>query len=230
MNSFINPSHGDIEECSQPFICPNFSATCSKEKNLPSQTSEKKCECSFTFLTESSPEALPKPKMNFSKRSVENLIGKWDLYYHLPYIKSWDLSSYTIIMKNIDTVEKLVAINKYTPDLVIKQCMLFAMKTGITPRWEDPKNKNGGCFSFKVINKFVISVWKSLFYSMCGETIFEKMNDNLLVNGITISPKKNFCIIKIWMENCSIQDANLIVQIPNLVKQGCLFHKHDVSD
>jgi hypothetical protein len=65
---------------------------------------------------------------------------------------------------------------------------------------------------------------------MCGETIFEKDIHNNLVNGISISPKKNFCIIKIWMKNCSVQDPTLIVQIPYLTKQGCLFHKHDVND
>jgi hypothetical protein len=162
--------------------------------------------------------------------NLHYLIGKWDLYYHLPYIKKWDIDSYTIIMKDIDTLEKLVSINKCIPDLIIKQCMLFVMKNGITPRWEDPKNRNGGCFSFKVVNKFVPSVWKSLFYCVCGESVFENPSYNNLINGITISPKKNFCIIKIWMVNCSVQDPSLIVQIPNLVKQGCLFNKHEVEE
>jgi len=31
------------------------------------------------------------------------------------------------------------------------------------------------------------------------------------------------------MKNCSIQDANLIVSIPNLTKQGCLFRKHEAE-
>ena len=40
------------------------------------------------------------------------LIGKWDLYYHLPHDKNWDLSSYKKIMANIDNVEKVIAINE----------------------------------------------------------------------------------------------------------------------
>ena len=107
--------------------------------------------------------------------------------------------------------------------------MLFVMRTNITPRWEDENNKNGGCFSFKVINKYVMSVWKDLLYSLCGETIFTETKQNELITGITISPKKNFCIIKIWMKNCSVQDVNLIVSIPNLTKQGCLFKKHEAE-
>ena len=105
--------------------------------------------------------------------------------------------------------------------------MLFAMRKGITPMWEDPKNRNGGCFSFKVINKYVPSVWKSLLYALCGESLCNDPKYNSIINGITISPKKNFCIIKIWLCNCSVQDVNIIIPILNLPKQGCLFKKHE---
>ena len=46
--------------------------------------------------------------------------------------------------------------------------MLFIMKTGITPMWEDPKNREGGCFSYKITNKFVVDVWKKLSLLLCG--------------------------------------------------------------
>jgi hypothetical protein len=156
-----------------------------------------------------------------------SLIDKWNLYYHLPHDKKWDLSSYKIIMNEIDTVEKLIAINESIPENVIKYSMLFVMRNGITPMWEDPRNRNGGCFSFKVINKQVYSVWKTLFYALCGETLFKNKANHEYVNGITISPKKNFCIIKIWLENCVIQDPNAMIVIPNLSTHGCLFKKHE---
>jgi hypothetical protein len=155
-----------------------------------------------------------------------SLIDKWDLYCHLPSDKNWDLSSYKKIYE-IDDVQKLIAINETLPDVIVKNCMLFVMKSGITPMWEDPKNRNGGCFSFKVINKQVHGVWKTLFYTLCGETLSTDKKHNHLINGITISPKKNFCIIKIWLENCSVQDPNILIPIPNLSKQGCLFKKHE---
>ena len=156
-----------------------------------------------------------------------DLLGKWDLYYHLPYDKNWDISSYKKIMEDIESVDQLIALNENFPEKLVKYCMLFVMKKGITPMWEDPKNRNGGCFSFKVINKQVYTVWKSLFYALCGETLCVSKSHNSLVNGITISPKKNFCIIKIWLENCTVQDPNAIINIPNLLKQGCLFKKHE---
>jgi len=156
-----------------------------------------------------------------------NLIGKWNLYYHLPHDKQWDLQSYKSILSNIDTVESLVAINEHMSENIVKFCMLFVMRDGITPMWEDPKNRNGGCFSFKVINKQVPAVWKCLFYALCGETLCVDKTKSSSLNGITISPKKNFCIIKIWLDNCTMQDPNMIIPILNLSKQGCLFKKHE---
>jgi hypothetical protein len=50
---------------------------------------------------------------------------------------------------------------------------------------------------------------------------------NKHVNGITISPKKNFCIIKIWFDVAHYQDPNIIQDVPNLSKNGCLFKKHE---
>lgn len=154
------------------------------------------------------------------------LTDKWTLYYHLPNEKKWDLDSYKIIMCDIDNLDKLIAVNDNLTEKIIKNCMLFVMKNGITPMWEDPKNRNGGCFSFKVKNIFAASVWRSVFYALCGCTLFTKKEHHRLVNGITVSPKKNFCILKIWLEDYSLQDVSQIENIPNLYKPGALFKSH----
>jgi len=165
-------------------------------------------------------------QLNECLNESRSLHGKWDLYYHLPHDKQWDLSSYKFIAKNISTLDKLIALNETVPEKIVKHCMLFVMKSGITPMWEDVQNRKGGCFSFKVANKMVHEVWNHLFYSLCGETLCVNPEHNKYLNGITISPKKNFCIIKIWLQDCELQDPNVIIQIPNLSKQGCLFKKH----
>jgi hypothetical protein len=159
--------------------------------------------------------------------SQHSLLDKWNLYYHLPQDKNWELSSYTVILDKIDTVEKVISINEAIHENIVKNCMLFVMREGITPMWEDPRNRNGGCFSYKVVNKMVGEVWRSLFYALCGESLCVNDAHNKHVNGITISPKKNFCIIKIWLDTSSLQDPNIILSIPNLSKQGCLFKKHE---
>ena len=160
------------------------------------------------------------------KTETLHLNGKWDLYYHLPHDKQWDIASYKPISKDINTIDELIALNENIPEEIVKHCMLFVMKSGIKPMWEDEKNRDGGCFSFKVSNRFVHDVWKILFYSLCGETLCENCKNNNNINGITISPKKNFCIVKVWLKNCDLQDPTILTNIPNLSKQGCLFKKH----
>ena len=44
--------------------------------------------------------------------------------------------------------------------------MLFIMRYGIKPIWEYPKNRNGGCFFYKISSKDVHNVWKELTYVM----------------------------------------------------------------
>jgi len=156
-----------------------------------------------------------------------NLNGKWNLYYHLPDDKKWDLSSYTIILGDIQTAEEVIALNETIPDDLIKSCMFFLMRKGISPLWEDPQNRKGGCFSYRISNKQVPEVWKTLMYVCCGETLASQPKYYKHINGITISPKKNFCIIKIWLNTTEHQDPTFIKQIANLPVQGCLFKKHE---
>jgi hypothetical protein len=159
--------------------------------------------------------------------SSKPLMANWNLFYHLPQEKNWTVSSYKYIMKDINSLEKLVAITQVIPENIIRFCMLFVMLDGITPMWEDKKNRNGGCFSYKVTNKAVPEVWKELMCSLCGHTLTVNKTHMDLITGITISPKKNFCIIKIWLTDCSLQDPTSIIPIENLSKMGCIFRKHE---
>ena len=151
---------------------------------------------------------------------------RWNYYYHLLDDKSWTLESYKFIMQDIDSVESLIGVNEMVTDHIIKNCMLFVMKSGITPMWEDKQNREGGCFSYKVVNKTVTSVWRKLMYLLCCNSLTVDPKHNDLVNGITISPKRGFCIVKIWMKTCKLQDPAIIVNIDGLIKNGCLFKAH----
>ena len=83
------------------------------------------------------------------------------------------------------------------------------------------------CFSYKISNKNVASVWKNLSYTLVGETLTEEKTIRANINGITISPKKNFCIIKIWLATCEYQNPKVIGEIVGgITSQGCLFKKH----
>ena len=153
-------------------------------------------------------------------------INKWTLWAHLPHDTDWALKSYKKIY-NISSIEEMITIIETVPDIIVKNCMLFIMREGVTPLWEDTQNKNGGCFSYKVSNKNVYDVWRDLTYVLIGNVISDNEQFVFSVTGITISPKKNFCIIKIWMTNCKNQNASIITQEVNgLSSHGCIFKKH----
>jgi hypothetical protein len=46
-----------------------------------------------------------------------------------------------------------------------------------------------------------------LVYAVCGETLFQKPDDNGFINGLSISPKKTFCIIKVWLSEFANRDS-----------------------
>ena len=149
---------------------------------------------------------------------------EWILYAHLPHDTDWSINSYKTILKT-NKLEEYITLMESLPDSMINNCMLFVMKNGIKPIWEDELNRNGGCFSYKVSNKQVVKVWKNLAYKLVGNTLF-KDNVNGNVNGITISPKKNFCIIKIWLKDCTNKNPDTINYFMGLSSHGCLFKKH----
>jgi len=154
------------------------------------------------------------------------LSDKWTLWAHLPHNVDWSINSY-IKIYTFTTVEETIAVTETLPSILVENCMLFLMREGIKPTWEDPKNRNGGCFSYKVSNKNVCSVWKDLTYVVVGSTISKQFNFVNSVTGITISPKKNFCIIKIWMTDCLNQNPAVVTtDLKGISSQGCLFKKH----
>ena len=154
------------------------------------------------------------------------LSDKWTVWAHLPHDTDWSVKSYKKIY-TVGTVEEAVAITETLPDVLVKNCMLFIMRCGISPVWEDPQNRNGGCFSYKIANKNVYEVWKELSFVLMGGSISEESSFSSSVTGITISPKKNFCIIKIWMRDCQNQNPSIITsEVKGISSYGCLFKKH----
>ena len=79
------------------------------------------------------------------------------------------------------------------PDTLVKNCMLFVMRDGVKPTWEDPKNRDGGCFSYKVTNKHVGNVWKELCYVLVGNTISSDLG--FVAN---VEPRVTICIITFY--------------------------------
>ncbi len=157
--------------------------------------------------------------------SFHKLSDNWVLWAHLPHNTDWtSLASY-IHIATVETVEEAIAVTELLPVSLVENCMLFMMRKGIVPLWDDPINNDGGCFSYKVLNKNIYSAWRGLTYRIIGGSISNKVGFSDCVHGISISPKKNFCIIKMWMKNCMYQNPSVVNPVNGLSSQGCIFKK-----
>ena len=153
------------------------------------------------------------------------LCDNWNYFLHLHDNSDWSIKSY-IKMCNVNSVENTILLNDEIHYDLIKKSMMFLMKDGIQPMWEDEHNKNGGCFSFKILNKDILNVWKYVLFSTLGSTITKNKDHYKNINGITLSPKKKFCILKIWMKDCTLMDPDIFESIDSMDSTGCIFKKH----
>ena len=122
------------------------------------------------------------------------LHSKWALYYHNPNTNDWSNESY----RRIARLNSIHAFCAYYKQMDFEECahgMFFLMRDNIMPTWEDEHNKGGGCWSFKVSLNHFFYVWKHLSMLLVGESL---STVPMLLNGISVSPKRGFCIVKLW--------------------------------
>jgi len=133
----------------------------------------------------------------------------WTLWYHIPNDKNWSKESYKKIY-DIKTIEDYWIIYNNLKPAHFENGMYFLMRENIFPLWEDPHNINGGCWSFKIDKKTIYKSWTELSIALLGEKLMKETANSLDINGITISPKKGFCIMKIWNSNKQNSAKSLI--------------------
>ena len=101
------------------------------------------------------------------------------------------------------------------------------MRKDIFPTWEDPDNRDGCSASFKVPLKDIKNIWFKLIIDIISENIHKDSSKYHLINGISIAPKKEFNIIKIWFK----EDIKNIEKLINLydnyiITSNCRLKKH----
>jgi hypothetical protein len=154
-----------------------------------------------------------------------NLKEKWNLWYHSINDNKWSKDSYKEIFKINNLFDYQYIVDTFKQDHY-QNGMFFIMKDDIFPNWEDPSNRMGGCLSFKVPSKNIITEWKSL--------LLHCISDNILtddqINGISISPKKEFNIIKLWIKDHDYDYKSNFRKISeNIDINNSLYKKHDIN-
>jgi hypothetical protein len=125
----------------------------------------------------------------------------WSLYFHDPDNSNWGIESY-ILISTISSVHDWLKVFEHFKDEWHKG-MFFLMREHIQPIWEDKHNSNGGCISFKIWKNELKDSWFELSSKILGEMLLNKEYINNWENicGVSISPKRKFCIARIWLSN-----------------------------
>jgi len=155
--------------------------------------------------------------------------SKWCLWYHSIKDDKWTKDSYKKII-NISNLLDYNFLQKNFEKQHLQNGMFFIMREDIFPTWEDPDNRLGGCISFKVLSNDILDSWNKLFLNLISENISLNETDFNEINGISIAPKKEFNIIKIWLRNDTNEYKNLVKQIePNFKLDNALYKKHELE-
>jgi len=152
----------------------------------------------------------------------------WSIYFHDPNDANWTHSSY-VHMGDISTVDDF-----WNHHVLYKEnahkAMFFIMREHIFPSWDDPLNLKGGCLSIKVLKDEMGKFWEDLCIKLLGETLLVDDKKHLWsqINGISTSPKKHFCIIKIWLQTDELSNKKFF----NLLNTyyGDILFKHNLDN
>ena len=152
---------------------------------------------------------------------MNTLNDTWILWFHDPLDNNWKLNSYKKI-SSINTINDFWASYSFLNNKIVENSMLFLMRNNIDPLWEHKDNIKGGSWSIKLQKGNLYDIWTTISIYLINENISKKD-----INGISISPKKNFCIIKIWTKN-NENDINTINKINNISYDGIIFKAHSI--
>ena len=158
--------------------------------------------------------------MNYSTQD------KWDVWFHSITVNNWGKTSYKKLMTVNNLFDYKYLEENFQQDHY-QNGMFFYMKDGIFPNWEDPDNRLGGCLSFKVYSKDIIEEWNNLLLRCITNNILEG-NENE-INGISISPKKEFNIINIWFRKDGFDYKKQFTEFGEYFQlEKSLYKKHEV--
>ena len=126
----------------------------------------------------------------------------WSVYFHDPQDTNWNFSSYVRI-GSINTVEEFWGYQSAIRPFLTRGTF-FIMREHVFPCWDDPGNRDGETISLKISKDVVVQHWESIAIRLLGERLMTRHDAWDHVNGLSISPKKMFCIVKIWMRTAGV--------------------------
>jgi hypothetical protein len=127
----------------------------------------------------------------------------WVLWYHDPNNSDYSLNSYIKISGIVSAQHFWTVVEAISPE-AWNSGMFFLMREGIRPLWDAPENDKGGAWSKKIDATETRDVFLDCMVHCLAEKMLTKQNE--CIAGVTLSPKGQFHIIKIWNLTTAVHD------------------------
>lgn len=144
--------------------------------------------------------------MNWNVDIQQEGVMSWVLWYHDPNNADYSLESYIKIL-NVTNAEEFWSVVQAISQEAWNSGMFFFMRDGYRPLWDAPENDKGGAWSKKVDASETHAVFVDCMIHCLAEKMLKSNNE--CVAGVTLSPKGNFHIIKIWNTTTAVSDRKL---------------------
>jgi hypothetical protein len=130
----------------------------------------------------------------------------WVLWYHDPENRDYSLKSYIEIAPFATPVQFWSVIDSI-PKEAWESGMYFFMRKGYKPQWEADEHKHGGAWSKKVDAGDTHAVFIDCMVHCLAESFLKSSNE--CIAGVTVSPKGQFHIVKVWNSTTAVCDRKL---------------------
>ena len=131
----------------------------------------------------------------------------WVLWYHDPENKDYSIKGY-IKVADFTTLHQFWSVIDTIPKEAWECGMYFFMRKGFTPLWEAPEHNNGGAWSKKIYAAQAHTSFVDLMVHCITNELLIDRKETLA--GISISPKGQFHIIKLWNSTTIVSDKKYL--------------------
>lgn len=156
--------------------------------------------------------------MDDSKITLQSAIptGPWTLYFHSPQETKWTLNTFTSL-GSMKTWYQFWSIVEALQSESFSDGMFFLMRDPSPPLWESHHHIRGGCYSFRCQKKEAADVYLTYIVAAMLDALSVPTNR---INGISISPKRGFNIIKVWNADAQVFHGSVDLQVVSSIKDN----------
>ena len=154
--------------------------------------------------------------------------GSWTFYFHESDDKSWGAESYKKIHVAASWEGMGTLLREMGPARIMGG-VLKVMRGETSPLWENKVNIRGGAYCLKIPRRTAVEVFTRYLAAAAADCATTDPARNQIV-GVTISPKRGFCIIKLWnLDASKYKDPEDIAILHDDVKTAEILYRPHVD-